>query len=159
MIWYARGNLRKIHKIYLHGRYPAVSIFDTKIHVHRLIGLFLYAAQITRQIVVHHKDGNRLNNSIDNLELMSCSIHAHHHNKGKKLSLEHRQKISAANLLRKGQKRKKKVAVTMDDIAPLLESGLSINKIAQKYNCDWSTIQSRIKESNNPELLKDENGN
>lgn len=33
--------------------------------------------------VVHHKDGNKLNNAIENLELLSLVTHNAHHHKGK----------------------------------------------------------------------------
>lgn len=151
MLWYNNGTLFSDRVIYMHGRYPAVSIYNEKIHIHRLIGMFLNKKKISRQIVVHHKNGNRLDCDISNLELMSCSIHASHHNKGKKLSKEHREKISENNKKRKGVPHRK--IYPMSDLKELLLKGLTVNKISKIYGCDWSTVKDRI--NSNPELLED----
>jgi hypothetical protein len=36
---------------------------------------------LDRKEVVHHKDGNKFNNSDDNIELMTISEHSRHHSK------------------------------------------------------------------------------
>ena len=46
---------------------------------------------------IHHIDGNKLNNSIYNLELVNHKKHVSEHNKGKILSEEHIRKIIEAN--------------------------------------------------------------
>ena len=47
-------------------------------NLHRLIFEDFYGP-IPKNCVVHHKDGNKLNNCIMNLELMTWSDHAKHH--------------------------------------------------------------------------------
>ena len=47
---------------------------------------------------------------------------------------------------------KKRVFINKDDLRTLLASGVSINKIAKYFGCDWSTVKARIHE--NPELLE-----
>lgn len=46
---------------------------------HRLIMQKFIGRKLLFDEVVHHKDGNILNNKIENLELMSRSDHAKHH--------------------------------------------------------------------------------
>lgn len=48
--------------------------------VHRDVARYKYGREIHKDEVVHHKDGNKLNNSRDNLELMSRSKHTKLHN-------------------------------------------------------------------------------
>lgn len=48
-----------------------------KKHFHRLIGEDIIGA--TKEHVVHHKDGNKLNNSLSNLELLERGAHSTHH--------------------------------------------------------------------------------
>lgn len=49
---------------------------------------------------------------------------------------------------------KKRHLIPNYQLQDLLNHGLSINTIAKLYQCDWSTIKSRIHE--NPELLEAE---
>ena len=49
--------------------------------VHRDVARKKYKRDIKPYEVVHHKDGNKLNNSWNNLELMSRSKHTKLHNK------------------------------------------------------------------------------
>lgn len=47
--------------------------------------------------VVHHKDGDKSNNSIENLEVMTLSEHSRFHMTGKKLSEETKRKLSESH--------------------------------------------------------------
>ena len=67
-----------------------------KKYLHRLIFEDFYGSEIPEGFVVHHKDGNKLNNCILNLQLISEHDHLSLHNKGTKHSLEARMKMSKA---------------------------------------------------------------
>lgn len=152
MIWFSEDTLKSPRKIFMHGLYPAVSIYDKKIHVHRLIGLYLFRDRLAEGMVIHHKDHDRLNASPDNLQLMSNVVHAAHHNKGKTLTDEHKAKIASANRKRKGIKMKRKYNIDAQELRSHLASGKSINAIAKIYGCDWSVVNNRIHE--NKDLLE-----
>jgi hypothetical protein len=47
---------------------------------------------------VHHKDEDRFNNAIENLEIMHGICHIRHHKLGTHLSAEHKAKIGASSL-------------------------------------------------------------
>lgn len=74
-------------------------------YVHQYIWMVVNQAEIPEGYDIHHIDGNRLNNSIYNLELIERTKHRSEHkigkknnkepwNKGKKLSEEYKMKIS-----------------------------------------------------------------
>jgi len=151
IIWYSDKPVSRLKKIYMLGNYPAVSIYHEKVHVHRLLVSYWLQRSLDRKEYAHHKDRNKLNSLKSNLEIMPESAHQKLHNKGKRLSDEHKSRISKANELRKGTKQKKTVIIPIQELKTFLNKGYSINKIAKHYKCDWSTVKSRIYE--NPELL------
>jgi hypothetical protein len=152
MFWYCSKPLYSKRVIYIHSNYPAISIYDEKIHIHRLLMMYKLQSDIDTNYYVHHIDGNKLNADIDNLELIDSKKHQSYHNKEKKLTKEHRKKISEANRKRKGIKLKKRV--DMPRLSEYIKQGLSINQIAQIYGCSWDTVRRRIYE--NKELLEEE---
>lgn len=150
--WYSSKPVCKFKHIYMYGNYPAVSIYDKKIHIHRLIKMYLIGTDIEKGFYVHHKDGNKLNATEENLEILPESEHQSFHNKGKKLSENHKAKISEANQKRKGIKMKK---IDIPDIKTLLTKGFSVSEIAKKYSLSWSTVKSKaIKLHENADLLE-----
>jgi hypothetical protein len=64
---------------------------------HRKIMEDYLGRKLKRNEVVHHKDGNKNNNKLDNLEVMSLSKHSKMHQSGVKRSIETKKKISEAN--------------------------------------------------------------
>ena len=151
--WYSNKPVARIKHIYLYGKYPAVSIYEQKIHIHRLLIMYFTKRDLESNIYVHHIDGNPLNNLEINLEIMEASKHQSLSNKGKQLSGSHKNKIGEANKKRVGTKYKERVHIPISELKELLNKKISINKIAKHFNCDWSTIKNRIYE--NPELLKE----
>lgn len=65
-------------KVYMNGDYPAVYINGKSHHIHRLQWVKYYG-EIPKGCVVHHKDENKLNWSIENLELLSRKDHIFQH--------------------------------------------------------------------------------
>lgn len=62
----------------MNGKYPAIFLKGKNQHVHRLQWM-KYHGDIPKGYVIHHKDGNKLNWNIDNLELLSRSQHIKEH--------------------------------------------------------------------------------
>ena len=80
-----------------HKRYSSVML-------HRLIFEEFYGMKIPKGYVIHHKNGNKLDNCILNLQLLKRSAHQSYHNTKEKNSMygkhhsdETKQKISNAN--------------------------------------------------------------
>lgn len=71
--------------------------------LHRLLWMVANQAEIPEGYDIHHIDGNRSNNSINNLELIEQSTHRSEHNKGninwlgKKHTEETKKKIGEKN--------------------------------------------------------------
>jgi hypothetical protein len=149
ILWYSDKPVYKIKTVFLYGKYPAVSIYDKKIHIHRLLWMFYNKSDIPAGWYVHHINNYNMDATKGNLFLINSRKHQSLHNKNKKLSKEHRKKISESNRRRKGIKIKKRVQ--MPELKTLIKKGWSINKIAKFYGCDWSTVRNRIHQ--NPELL------
>jgi len=147
MLWFADRPQCSIKYVFISGVYPAVSIHGVKIHVHRLIATYLNKEIITSSIHAHHKDGDKLNALVSNIELVDASKHMSIHNSGKKLSEEHKRKISEANRRRKGIKLKRKYNIPFKDLKRFLKKGKSISFIARKYGCSRMVIQQRIFEN------------
>lgn len=158
ILWYEDKPTSRLKHIYLHGNYPAVTIYNKKIHIHRLLMMYWNNIKIlSRKIYVHHKDENKLNASRDNLIFMEDSIHQSKHNKGKINSEVQRQATIKSNHKRKGVKKGIiKRDITYKKIWELYQKGYSINKISKELKYDWQQIKTRINEIyDNPELLKE----
>ena len=68
----------KGHKVYMNGEYPAIFLNGKNVHVHRLVWIDHYG-DIPKNCVIHHKDENKLNWDISNLELLTRSNHVCKH--------------------------------------------------------------------------------
>lgn len=62
--------------------------------LHRLIYEDYYGVRLPPNIIVHHIDGDKTNNSIENLKAIGWKEHSSIHGKGRFLSEETRKKIS-----------------------------------------------------------------
>lgn len=138
ILWYQQKPTLGRKTIYLHGHYPAVSIHNEKVHVHRLLMQYWLRTKLPFEYSVHHLNENKLDARKENLSLI--------------LNKAHKRKIAKANHNRKGMKMKKRVLIPKEELKVFVKEGKSINWIAQHYGCDWSTVKARIYE--NPELLE-----
>lgn len=155
ILWYAKKPVVSVKNVYMHGKYPGLSIGREKIHLHRLLMMYWSGRILERKEHVHHCNHNKLDARKENLSVIDSAIHMSKHNKNKKLSKEHRKKISLAGKKRAGIKIKRKYNIKKRELKEYLSKGLSIRKISQIYGCDWSVVKQRVKE--NPELLEQSN--
>jgi hypothetical protein len=151
ILWFADRPVTSAKTVYMHGRYPAVSIHDKKHHIHRLIYQYANRCMLPSHVHVHHIDGDRMNCNLDNLRAMDAPKHLSKHNAGRCLTSEHRMKLSEANRRRKGMKHRKRVDIPLGVLRRMLAEERSILSIANHFGCDWSTIKARIHD--NPGLL------
>ena len=101
--WFAHKSVAPTKKIFMYGRYPAVSIYDTKIHIHRLLMMFWEERDLESGEYVHHIDGNPLNALRHNLEINGASEHQGNIHRGKKQTPEHiAKRINATTITRYG---------------------------------------------------------
>jgi len=108
--WYSRKPVARIKHIYLYGKYPAVSIYDKKLHVHRLLIMYFVKEDLESNIYIHHIDGNPLNNLEINLEIMKASKHQSLIHKGRKQNQEWiKKRITKAVNAKRGKKYNKKI--------------------------------------------------
>lgn len=157
ILWYQNKPTVHIKHIYLHGRYPAISIHKQKIHIHRLLMLYWCGVKkLNKNLYIHHIDENKLNATKENLRIIFASAHQSIHNKGKIISQSQRESIIESNCKRKGVKRGIiKLNISYKAIWDLWNNGYSINKISKQLNYDWGQVKIRLQEiHDNPELLE-----
>ena len=104
--WYSNKPVTRLKTIFLYGQYPAISIYDTKIHIHRLLMMYWLKRDLERNEYVHHIYNNKFDCTRQCLNLQNANKHQSLHNKGKILSQSHKNKIRKANKKRKGMKYK-----------------------------------------------------
>lgn len=89
----------RLKQVFLYGKYPGISVYGDKIHLHRALGMSWWR-DIDYEFdikYVHHINGNKLDARKVNLELVDAREHQIHHTKGRTFTVEHRAKISEGN--------------------------------------------------------------
>lgn len=66
------------HKVYMDGKYPAIYLGNKNYHLHRYVWEQAYGP-IPKNMVIHHKDFNRGNWNLNNLELLTRAEHLKRH--------------------------------------------------------------------------------
>lgn len=110
ILWYSNKPVAPLKHVYLYGRYYAVSIYEEKIHIHRLLMMYWLKRDLQSNEYVHHKNGNRFNNLKENLEVLSASVHQSITNKGRKQTPEWiKKRIGKTANIKRGKKYPKKI--------------------------------------------------
>jgi DNA-directed RNA polymerase specialized sigma54-like protein len=127
--------------------YKAIKVDGIKYDEHRYLMEQHLGRKLNSNELVHHKNENKRDNRIDNLEVLSRSDHARLHQTGKIPSEETRKAISNALTGRRNTYCQK----LSDDDVRAIRSGyrprskeFGLRALADKYNVAPSTIQRII---------------
>lgn len=103
--------------------------------LHRYLMQKHLGRELTRKEAVHHKDMDKENNDISNLEIIDLSEHSRMHMKGNVIAEEVKQKMRVLSYL--------------DAASALIMSsnGMSLNNISIHFNCSKATIYRLVDES------------
>lgn len=127
------------YKIYYYRGYAGISLKHDKVSVHRIIGKYIVGFDFGSNIIVHHLDGNKMNNSISNLQVIRSDLHTKGHNIHQYVSENHKRSF--------GERMKPIVSrndVTRENVAELRGMGLTISEVAKKLNCGINTVYRRL---------------
>jgi intein/homing endonuclease len=161
---------------YVVSRNPEQRCKDTKdkFFIHKLIGETKYGKQ-EKGYAFHHKDGNKVNNSWDNIEMVTLaehmSIHKPGDNENSRSNIEWTQKnkeIRSKNIKSGKNKktsskwlnkevddvrgiydykwrRRKSNIVELEDMLVEVRASISLAEAAAKLEIDWTTLARRLK--------------
>lgn len=130
------------------SKYKAIKADGTKHDYHRWLMEQEIGRKLDRQEVVHHINGNPLDNDIGNLRIMSLSEHSRMHATGKKRSVESREKQSQA---RSGMPNSWARKLSEDEVAYIREYYTPCDKeygaraLSRKFSVNHQTILRIIK--------------
>jgi len=100
--WYRNVDTQPYYTVMIDGKYQ---------RLHRAVWESHYGP-IPKGLLVHHIDGDSLNNDIDNLELMTRAAHASYHHKDSEEHREHMRKIAPKCLVARAMEFDNREAVT-----------------------------------------------
>ncbi len=106
--------------------YKTIQVDKKQVRIHRFLMEKLLGRKLDRNECVHHKDGNKLNNSIENLEVCTRSEHIK----------KHYEEIGGKN-----NQFKKIYNLPEKEIKELYQdTNMTHKKLAEKYGCSTGTI-------------------
>lgn len=79
--------VQRLKRVFMHGKYPAISIHGMKYHIHRLLTEY-WSGDITG-FYVDHINGDKLDATLPNLRILEPAVHQSITNKGRRQTPQH----------------------------------------------------------------------
>ena len=120
------------------NKYKSIKVKGKKQDYHR----FLMEKKIGRKLdfneVVHHKDGDKSNNDLENLEVIDRSSHSREHMKGNKISIATKLKLQLLS-----REKRPAAKLTIEQVLLIraeLSAGIKVSEIAKRFGVSRRSI-------------------
>lgn len=129
---------KEAYKIFIRNSYPCFCIGHKHYYVHRVLGGFYFGD--LDGYLIHHINGEKTDNTRENLQKISNSEHTRLHHTGRDFRST-QGVINGVNAMAEKRKRKD---VKSEDVKALRAKGLTYKELAEHFHCGQSVIQDRL---------------